>query len=127
MGLMEMRSPDYFDKKGEQQHTLAKIEQPAIGELDIDSPIFQLGALEIDSPVLGVEELDTTSTIHETGEPKSPVDEEREVAQPDERADDGAVKEPDEAEREERQLGESIRRGDDASIEDQAGGQRYST
>lgn len=118
MTLMGMHSPNGSDSKGEQQEMLPPIQQPAVGELDVDLPTIDPG------------ELDASPTIMEIGEPKSPVHEERRIGEVEERVDqdsrtavpgrtkdeDSAAERRDEAEAEERRIGESIRRGEEEII-----------
>jgi len=118
MTLMGMQSPGGFDGKGEQQEMLPQVQQPAVGELDVNLPAIDLG------------ELEASPTIMEIGEPKSPVHEETRIREVEARADqdsrtaapgriadeNSAAGEHDKTEDEEREIGESIRTGDDKRI-----------
>ncbi len=113
-----MQSPGGFDGKGEQQEMLPQVQQPAVGELDVNLPAIDLG------------ELEASPTIMEIGEPKSPVHEETRIREVEARADqdsrtaapgriadeNSAAGEHDKTEDEEREIGESIRTGDDKRI-----------
>ncbi len=131
MGLMDMKSPNDFDGNGEQQQALPKIQQPAVGELNVDLPIIELGELDATPTIMemgesnlwdreGARTGDAGESVNGKGgigESNTPDREERRKEGPEQSLDEQrGTGEPDKTEDEERGIGESIRTGDEKRI-----------